>query len=360
MSAPELFYFGMFLVFIAGMLTLDLGVFSKKDHEVSFKEAGIWSAVWVSLAIIFFFIIKTHGDVFHGINNFDDLKEVQDKYADHVEMVPGNYLKSLQNYRDNMSLEFITGYLLEYSLSVDNIFVILLIFSSFNVRKKYYKKVLTWGVLGAVIMRFIFIFVGAALIHRFGWILYVFGGFLVYTGIKMFIERNNDEKMEPHEHPVVKFISRFFSVTTKYINDRFFVRKKSKFMITPLFLVVLIIEFTDLIFAVDSVPAVFAVTEDPFVVFFSNIFAIMGLRSMFFFLSNIIHKFHYLKTGLAFLLVFIGAKMLGHHYMEMIGFKNHYSLFIILGILTISIVASLLFPKKEEDETELKKAINNN
>ena len=334
MSYNEILYFSLFLLFIAVMLSLDLGVFSKKDSNVSFKEASIWSGVWIIFAIIFFFIIKTHGEVFHGINTFEDLKETQNKYADHVEINSNDFPKSLQNYRDNMSIEFITGYLLEYSLSVDNIFVILLIFSSFNVNEKYYKKVLTWGVLGAVILRFIFIFVGAALIHKFGWIMYIFGVFLIYTGIKMFLERNNDEKIEASKHPVVKLASRFFTITPKYIKDRFFVKKDSKLMITPLFVVVLIIEFTDLIFAVDSVPAVFAVTEDPFVVFFSNIFAIMGLRSMFFFLSYIIHLFHYLKVGLAALLVFIGAKMLAHDYMETIGFKK--SVFIVCDFRNIS------------------------
>jgi tellurite resistance protein TerC len=197
MSWNEILFFGGFLFFIAAMLTLDLGVFSKKNHIVSFREAGLWSLVWVTCAIAFFFIIKTYGDRIHGIENFAELQAVQDRYADHVPLDAGNFEHSLQTFRDNMALEFITGYLLEYSLSVDNIFVILLIFTSFSVRPLYYKKVLFWGVLGAVLLRFIFIFIGATLIHNFGWILYVFGAFLVYTGIKMFLERNKDEVIEP-------------------------------------------------------------------------------------------------------------------------------------------------------------------
>jgi tellurite resistance protein TerC len=351
MLAHEITFFGLFILFIGGMLAIDLGVFNKGNHVVSFKEAGIWSAVWVTFAIVFFFIIKTHGDIVHGIENFADLQKVQEKYADHVPINSNNFEQSVQNYRDNMALEFITGYLLEYSLSVDNIFVILLIFTSFGVRTIYYKKVLFWGVLGAVIMRFIFIFVGAALIQRFDWILYIFGAFLVYTGGKMFFDKDDDEHIETHNHPVVKFASKYFSITPRYVKDHFFVKKAGRFLITPLFVVVLIIEFTDLLFAVDSVPAVFAVTEDPYVVFFSNIFAIMGLRSMFFFLSNILPMFQYLKTGLACLLTFIGAKMLLHHFLEEWGFKTEYSLFVIVGILGISIGASLLFPKKKTEAT---------
>lgn len=350
MSTNEILFFSAFIVFIIGMLMLDLGVFSKNNHVVKFKEAAAWSVVWIGLALGFYVIIDTHGDLIHGVNNYADLVSLQQRYADHVRLYPDDFERSLQSYRDNMSLEFITGYVLEYALSVDNIFVIILIFTSFGVREKYYKKVLFWGILGAIVMRLIFIFAGSALIQKSDWVLYIFGAFLVFTGIKMFLDRNNEEKIEPNKHPVVKFVSRYFSVFPRYVYDRFFVRKKGKLMITPLFVVVLIIEFTDLIFAVDSVPAVFSVTKDPYVVFFSNIFAIMGLRSMFFFLTNIMHIFHYLKVGLSILLSFIGAKMLAHHYLETIGFKTVYSLYIILGILAISVIASLLFPQKKEQE----------
>lgn len=350
MVSNEVLFFTVFLVFIIGMLLLDLGVFSKKSHIVSFKEAAAWSSVWVVCSIIFYFIIRTHGDLIHGVKNFEDLRNIQEMYAEEVTLYSDDFQRSLQSYRNNMSLEYITGYLVEYALSVDNIFVIIMIFSSFGVREKHYKKVLFWGILGALVMRFIFIFAAGTLILRAAWILYLFGAFLVFTGINLFLKRNKDEKIEPQKHPIVKFASRHFAVTPRYVGDHFFVRKHGKIMITPLFVVLLIIEFTDLLFAVDSVPAVFAVTQDPYVVFFSNIFAIMGLRSMFFFLANIMHLFHYLKVGLAVLLVFIGTKMLAHSYLKEIGFKTQYSLYIIIGILVISVVASLLFPHKKQIE----------
>lgn len=353
MNPNELLFFTAFIGFIVGTLLLDLGVFSRKSHVVSFREAAIWSCIWVTFAIIFYFVLKSYGHYIHGIQTFDDLEIVVNKYVDDV----GNlsYYKaddperSIQSYRENMALEFITGWLLEYSLSVDNIFVIILIFSSFGVKEKYFKKVLLWGILGAVVMRFIFIFLGAALIQKFGFILYMFGALLIYSGIKMLIA-DEDEKFETDKHPIVRLSSRFFQVFPRYVKDRFFVMKKGKIFVTPLFVVVLIVEFTDLLFAVDSVPAVFAVTIDPYVVFFSNIFAIMGLRSMFFFLSNVMHLFHYLKTGLAFLLTFIGIKMIAHDWFKLIGFKNEYSLYIILGILVISVLASVIFPQPKEKE----------
>ena len=352
MISNEFIFFSAFLAFILGMLLLDLGVFSRKNHVVSFKEAGIWSAVWISFALIFYFIIQTHGDLIHGVKNFEDLKVIQQRYAEEITLYPDDFERSLQSYRSNMALEFITGYLVEYALSVDNIFVIIMIFTSFGVREKYYKKVLFWGILGALIMRFLFIFAASSLILKAGWVLYLFGAFLVFTGVQMYLNRNKEDKIEPQAHPVVKFASRYFAVVPRYVNDRFFVRKRGKLMLTPLFVVVLIIEFTDLIFAVDSVPAVFAVTMDPYVVFFSNIFAIMGLRSMFFFLANIMHLFHYLKVGLAVLLIFIGTKMLAHSFLKQIGFQTQYSLYIILGILLISVLASLVFPAKKKEDPE--------
>lgn len=354
MNPNELLFFSCFLLFIAAMLTLDLGVLSRKSHKVSFREASAWSVVWIMLAIGFYFVLRSYGDQIHGIENYQDLKKKVERYEDNEQdrkkiLDPNDFEGSLERYRAKMGLEFLTGWLLEYSLSVDNIFVIILLFASFRVREKYYKKVLMWGILGAVVMRFIFIFVGAALLHQFHWIIYLFGGMLIYSGIKMFFD-NEDEKPDPDKHPVVKFISRYFRVFPRYVKSYFFIRKTGRLFATPLFVVVLIIEFTDLIFAVDSIPAIFAVTEDPYIVFFSNIFAIMGLRSMFFFLSNVMHLFHYLKTGLAVLLIFIGVKMIGHKYvLEPIGFHTEHSLYVILGILVVSVVASLLFPKHEEE-----------
>lgn len=353
MFSNEVLFFGGFILAISIMLLLDLGVFNKKDHVVKFGEAAAWTVAWIALALVFYFIINTHGDLVHGVNNYAELDAIQNKYASHIQLIPGNFEQSLEIYRKNMSLEFITGYLLEYALSVDNIFVIILIFSSFGVRAKYYKKVLFWGVLGAIIMRFLFIFLGSALMQRFEWIIYLFGLLLVYQGGKIFFEGNSDEKIDPAKHPVVKFTSKYFPVFPRYVKEHFFVLKKGKWLLTPLFVVVLIVEFTDLIFAVDSVPAVFSVTKDPYIVFFSNIFAIMGLRSMFFFLSNIMGLFRFLKYGLGVLLVFIGGKMLAHTYLESIGFETVYSLYIILGILAVSIIASVIFPEKKEKNQEV-------
>jgi len=344
----ETIFFGAFLLFIILMLAIDLGVFNKKDHVVKFKEAAIMSFIWVSFALGFYFLLLTEGQLLHGIESFDKLEAVTKRHLHNITLIPDNFSASLHLYNQNLALEFLTGYIIEYALSVDNIFVMVLIFSAFGVEEKYYHRVLVWGIIGAIIMRFTFIFVGATLITKFGWILYLFGAFLVYTGIMMFIKRDEDDKIDTQNHKVVRFASRFFSVYPEYVGNKFFVKRDGKRFVTPLFVVLLIVEFTDLIFAVDSIPAIFSITKDPYIVFFSNIFAILGLRSMFFLLVNVIHKFHYLKIGLAFLLIFIGVKMLGHHWLAMWGFKTMHSLFIILGILTVSVVASLLFPKKVE------------
>ncbi|GAA3967987.1 TerC family protein [Pedobacter ginsengiterrae] len=345
MSNELLFSIG-FLLFIVLILALDLGLFSRKEHVVSLKQAGIMSLIMIVLAIGFYFILLTEGHQLHGITDFAHLKEIVAKHQHRIKLIPDDFDGSLAIYRQNLGLEFLTGYVIEYALSVDNIFVIVLIFTAFAVEEKYYHRVLFWGILGAIIMRFIFIFIGAALITKFAWILYVFGAFLVFTGVRMFFSKEEDDKIDPQNHPVVKWASKIFAIHPKYEGKNFFVKINHKTFVTPLFLVLLIVEFTDLLFAVDSIPAIFAVTKDPYIVFFSNIFAIMGLRSMFFLLVNIIHKFHYLKTGLAFLLAFIGVKMLAHDYLEKWGFTTEHSLIVILSILVISVVASLVFPKK--------------
>lgn len=344
----ESVFFGSFILFIILMLSIDLGVFNKKDKKVSMTEAAVMSFIWVSFAIGFYFLLLSEGETLHGITDFARLQEITARHLHNIKLDPGDFTASLMHYKQNLALEFLTGYVIEYALSVDNIFVMVLIFSAFNVDEKYYHRVLFWGILGAVIMRFLFIFIGSTLISEFGWIMYIFGAFLLYTGIVMFLNREEEEKIDTENHKVVRFASRYFSVYPEYVGHKFFVRINGKNMITPLFIVLLIVEFTDLIFAVDSIPAIFAVTKDPYIVFFSNIFAILGLRSMFFLLVNIIHKFHYLKTGLSFLLVFIGLKMLGHHWLSEWGFTTKHSLFVILLILTVSIVASLVFPKKRE------------
>ena len=342
----ELLFISGFLIFIVLILALDLGLFSKRDHVISLKQAGVMSFIMVMLALGFYFLLILEGQELHGIRDYVKLQQIVTANQHHITLIPGNFEESLKIYNQNLGIEFLTGYVIEYALSVDNIFVIVLIFSAFAVPEKYYHRVLFWGILGAIVMRFIFIFAGAALINEFSWILYVFGAFLVFTGIKMFFSGGEDDKIDTEKHPVVKFASRFFAIHPRYEGNNFFHKINGKRLITPLFLVLLIVEFTDLIFAVDSIPAIFAITKDAYIVFFSNIFAIMGLRSMFFLLINIIHKFHYLKTGLAVLLTFIGVKMLAHHYLQLWGFTTEHSLLIILFILTASIVGSLIFPKK--------------
>jgi len=343
----ELIFISGFILFIFLMMSIDLGLFGKSDKPVSLKQAGIMSAVWVSLALIFYVLILRYGDLLHHIDSFAALQDINIKNFHNLKLNPNDFRGSLSLYRQNLSLEFITGYVVEYALSVDNIFVMVLIFTAFSVNPKYYHKVLLWGIIGAIVMRFLFIFVGATLISQFHWVLYLFGAFLVYTGVMMFINRNQEDEIDPENHRVVKFASKYFAVHPRFEGGKFFIKIDGKKLITPLFLVLMIIEVTDLIFAVDSIPAIFSITKDPYIVFFSNIFAIMGLRSMFFLLVNIIEKFHYLKVGLSVLLSFIGLKMLAANYADKIGLTTGNSLLIILGILTISIAASLIFPKKE-------------
>jgi tellurite resistance protein TerC len=343
----ELIFIGGFVLFIFLMMSIDLGLFGKSDKPVSLKQAGIMSAVWVALALVFYGLIFRYGNLLHHVNTFAALQEINVRHFHHLKLIPGDLAGGLDLYRKNLALEFITGYVVEYALSVDNIFVMVLIFTAFAVNPKYYHKVLLWGIIGAIVMRFLFIFVGATLINQFHWILYLFGAFLVYTGVMMFINRNQEDEIDTENHRVVKFASKYFAVHPKFEGGKFFVKIDGKKLITPLFLVLMIIEVTDLVFAVDSIPAIFSITKDPYIVFFSNIFAIMGLRSMFFLLVNIIEKFHYLKVGLAILLAFIGLKMLGANYVEEIGLTTGNSLIIILLILVISVVASLIFPKKE-------------
>jgi tellurite resistance protein TerC len=331
-------------------MLIDLGAFSKnKAHTVKFKEAAIWSAIWVSLSVVFYFFLRQYGDLIHDISDAGHLETVRGTYYKTLKLT-GDFGENIQKFKNNMGLEYITGYLVEYSLSVDNIFVFILIFNSFGVKSKNYKSVLVWGILGSIVLRFIFIFLGAALIQKFDWVLYIFGAFLVYTGIKILFSKDEDEQIDTKNHPAVKITSKVFNVYEKFVSDRFFIKNKyknNKLFVTPLFIVIVVIAFTDVIFAVDSIPAIFSITKDPYIVFFSNVFAIMGLRSMFFFLASIIDMFAYLKYGLGVLLTFIGVKMLAHHWLTEQGFTNFHSLLVIVGILAISIIASLVFPKKD-------------
>jgi tellurite resistance protein TerC len=346
MVTSEFSFFSLFILFIVAILFVDLGVFNKRPHPIKFKEAAFWCIVWVTFALAFFVFLKYKGALIHSPSNIHDLQEYVVKYKHNIVIPTTNYQDALNVYQHNLALEFITGYLIEYALSVDNVFVMVLIFLAFGVRTKHYKRVLFWGIFGAIILRFLFIFISSTLISQFHWILYLFGGFLVFTGIWMFITRNKEEKIEPHNHPIVKFTSKYFKVYPRNVANHFFVRNNKHWMITPLFIVLLVIEFSDLIFAVDSIPAIFSVTNDPYIVFFSNIFAIIGLRSLFFVVMSVIDKFHFLKAGLSVLLTFIGFKMLFGEWLKGVGFTTAYALYIVLMILVVSIGASLLFPKK--------------
>lgn len=355
-SLNEVLFFSLFLLFIFMMLALDLGVFSKKAHKPGFREAMIWTGTWVMISLLFYGFLYHFGNILHGL---DSAEAVAAKVSDYHH--PINLLSGMSDevaiglYNRNLALEYLTGYLIEYSLSVDNVFVIILIFLSFNVKQKYYKKVLFWGILGAVVMRFIFIFAASALLHYFDWLFVVFGALLVVLGGKMgydFIFHRHKTTIDTKHHPVVRFASRWFSVTREDHGEKFWVRNQGKIVLTPLFIVLLIIEFTDVLFAVDSVPAVFSVTKDPFIVFFSNIFAILGLRSLFFLLMNVMNKFETLKVGLAVLLAFVGVKMILNHY-KLMPLTTEESLLIILGILAASILSSVimnLFRKNKQQE----------
>jgi len=306
----------VFNAFVLGMLALDLGVFHRKAHEVSVKEATIWSMVWISLAMVFNL----------GILNFWNV------------WVPDtNYTNS------EAALAFFTGYLIEKSLSVDNIFVFALVFTYFAVPSIYQHRVLFYGILGALVMRAVMILVGAALIKEFHWIIYVFGAFLIFTGIKMATSKG--EKINPEDNPLIKLVRRFIPVTPEFRGDRFFVKEAGKWLATPLLLVLIMVETTDLIFAVDSIPAIFAVTQDPFLVYTSNVFAILGLRSLYFLLAGVMDKFHYLKLGLAVVLTFVGVKMV---LIDIFKIPIFMSLGVIAGVLIISVVASLVRSKRLE------------
>jgi tellurite resistance protein TerC len=302
-ASPHLWI--IFSVFVLGMLALDLGVFSRKPHEVRFKEALSWSIVWVTLSLIF------NAWIYH---EFGKVK----------------------------ALEFLTGYLIEKALSVDNIFVFVVLFASFAVPKVYQHRVLFWGVIGALLMRAIFIGLGAALIARFHWIMYVFGAILLYTGVKL-MRQGDDHDPHPERNPFYKFGRRLMPAVPEYHGKAFTIVKDGRRYATPLLLVLIAIEATDVVFAVDSIPAIFAITTDPFIVYTSNIFAILGLRAMYFLLAGVIDKFHFLNVGLALVLMFVGVKMIIADWYKI---PILLSLGVIGGVLALSIVASLVWPKR--------------
>ena len=306
-----------FLLFVFVMLVLDLGVFNRKAHTVEFKEALAWTGVWIGLAGAFAVLIYFFGHQMTASGR-----------PNHV-----------------LALEFVTGYLIEEALSVDNLFVFLLIFRFFQVPSQFQHKVLFWGIVGALAMRMFFIFAGVALINRFHWIIYLFGAPLFYAGFKLL--RGTENAVDPGDNFLVKFARKFLRVTDDFHGGDFFIQRHGRSWVTPLFLVLLVVETTDVAFAIDSIPAVLAITRDPFIVFTSNVFAILGLRSLYFALAGMMEIFHFLNYGLAVILAFIGAKMIAA---EWINIPISVALGFVLGVLAISIVASLIFPKKAPRE----------
>jgi len=296
-----------FTVFVLALLALDLGVFHRNSHAVSTREAFTWSVAWISLALIFNACIY-------------------------------------QWFGPQRGLEFLTGFLIEKALAVDNIFVFVILFSYFTVSPAFQHKVLFWGIIGALIMRAVFIVIGGVLLQQFHWVMYLFGAFLVLTGIKLLVHQ--DVAIHPERNPLFRLFTRFVPSTSDYHGDRFFIRQGGRWLATPLLLVLVSVEITDLVFAIDSIPAIFAVTSDPFIVYTSNIFAILGLRSLYFLLAGIIHQFHYLKTGLALVLAFVGMKMLlADIYKVPIGV----SLAVIATVLGVAILTSLIWPPDKEE-----------
>ncbi len=342
----RILFFVIFMLFVTFMLALDLGVFHKKDHEIKIKEAAIWTGIWVSLAMLFGILLLFRAEWVHGISGMEDLLAYANKAGlQHLIQPSMEYSQALEAYRKEIFSQYLAGYFLEESLSIDNIFVMIMIFVSFGIEKKYYHRILFWGILGAIVLRFLFIFLLGAIIGKISWVLAVFGVILIYSGVKMFVKKG-EEKIDTANHPAVRFASRFFPVTREVHGHDFFIKKDGRAYMTPLFLVLLVIEFSDIIFAVDSIPAVFSVTTDTFIVYFSNIFAIMGLRSLFFLLSNVTDMFWLLRYGLGVLLCFIGVKMIGHEFFHL-EISTQASLLVILGILVGSIALSLLFPQKK-------------
>lgn len=347
MFSTEIVLLGGFLLLILAVLMVDLLLVGRNSHIVSTKEALGWSSIWFALSMGFYVFLKYYGHMLHGIETPAELSDVITKYAPGLKFSSTDFEGMLAEYRNNMSMSYLAGYFIEQTLSIDNVFVILLILQGYSVPQKNYKTVLFWGVLGAIILRFIFIFAGAALIHKFAWILYVFGAFLVFQGAKILFSKDDNEN-DPHNSPIVKFLSRYLNISKDYHGDKFAYRYNKKLFFTPLMIVVVLIEFTDVIFALDSIPAVFSVSLDWYVVFFSNIFAIIGLRSLFFLLANMVNKFRFLNVGVSILLMFVGIKLLAHHWLDAIGFKPSYSLYFIAATLVLSVVFSVVFPEKEK------------
>ncbi len=363
-----------FAVSIFVMLMLDLGVFNRKEKDVSMKDALTWSFIWIFSAFVFcgaiyFQVIDAGGvlkdpgaaqahDVKHDAKEVlaKASKKVEDAHAAHPERadvkdeagLPAQVLtpEEKSSLAKQNALEFLTGYLIEEMLSVDNLFVFLLIFQFFRVPSAYQRSVLYWGILGAIVMRAIFIAAGIALIEMFHWIIYVFGAFLVYTGVKL-VWKDDDDGVDPDKNLVLRLFRRFFPVTTAYHGRSFFVKIDNRWVATPLCVVLLVVETTDLIFAVDSIPAILSITRNPFIVYTSNVFAIMGLRSLYFALAGLMEQFHYLKYGLSIILSFVGIKMLTSDLYHM---PVQLALGVVVATLVLCILISIMYPPKHPAE----------
>ena len=300
----DLLSLGGFLIFVTVLIVLDLWLFQRTQHEITLRQAAVMSAFWVALALAFnVYVFVTRGQT--------------------------------------AGIEFFTGWLLEQSLSVDNLFVFLVVFTFFDVDQKYRRRVLTWGIIGAIVLRFVFIALGVEIVSRFHFVIYVFGAFLLYTGIKL-AKTGDDDEMDIERNPVVRFAKRFIPITDTYHQEKFFIMDNGKRFATPLLLVLLVIESTDVLFAVDSIPAILGITRDAFIVFTSNIMAILGLRAMYFLLAGVMDKFHYLKHALSIILSFIGVKMLGEHWINEWIDKNT-QVFISLGVILTCIMGSIFY-----------------
>lgn len=331
---------------IFASLVLDLGLLSKNSNNTeglslkqSLKRSAFWFALGLSVMLGIYYWIPD----LHEITDINGLQKYVNIHGNTFR-ITSNYEESLHNFRISSAMAYLSGYLLEYALSIDNLFVMLLVFQSFKVSHKNEQRILVWGVLGAMVLRFIFIYIGSAAIQRFHWILFVFGGLLIYSGLKLLFQKEENE-FDPENHGVMKWVKKMIPVT-ELSDDKshFFVRINGKLHATVLFVVLLIVEFTDVVFAIDSVPAVFGVTTDTYVVFFSNIFAILGLRSLYFLIGFGMDKFYALKYGLSVILVYIGIKMIFEDFFHRIGFTHFHNLLILVGILAVSIFYSLYRP----------------
>ena len=331
-------------------MVLDLGIFSsKKSTHLNFGQSLLRTVIWFSIGLASVGVIYLYIADIHNITTIDDIANYSSNYGVKLSAI-GNFEQQLEELKINTATSYFTGFLLEYALSVDNLFVMLIIFQSFKVSEANERRILVWGIIGAMILRFLFVIIGATAISHFHWVLYGFGGLLVYSGIKLLFE-DDEEAFDPNDHFVMKLVKKIFPVSN-VSQDRghFFIRENGVLHVTILFVVLIIIELTDVLFAIDSVPAVFGVTRDPYLVFFSNIFALIGLRSLYFLVGHGIKAFWALKYALSGILTFIGVRMIFESYFNDWGFNHIHNLMVILGMLFISIILSIFFPQETENQ----------